>query len=260
MQMRDLSSKLRHVADHLLRTELRVLLGMLALFAAVWAFFYIDGEVREGDTYILDRAILLAFRKPGALDTPVGPRWLQETARDVTALGGFTVLTLLVVLAATLLVLHRRRTQVVVFLGAVLVGQGLASLTKHLVGRARPDLVPHLDQVYSSSFPSGHSAMSPIIYFTLAGIIAAGEADRAAKGVLIFSAALLVLAIGLSRVYLGVHWPTDVAAGWAIGTAVALIATLILHHFAPHHGRTGNVSPDDNGDLPRVRSAPLTSE
>lgn len=244
MQMGVLSTKLRLVADQLLRTELRVLLGLLAAFAAIWAFFYVAGEVREGDTYVLDRAILLAFRRPGALD-PLGPRWLQETARDVTALGGFTVLTLIVVLGATLLVLHRRRTQAFVFLAAVLAGQALASLAKHLVGRARPDLVPHLDQVYSSSFPSGHSALSPIVYFTLAGIIAAGEAERSAKALLVVSAALLVLAIGVSRVYLGVHWPTDVVAGWAIGTAVALIATLALHQLAPHHARIGSVSPDD---------------
>ena len=228
---------LRAWAVQLVRTELRLLLGLTVVSVFLWAFLYVMDEVTEGDTYTLDRAILLALRRSGDLATPVGPRWLQETARDVTALGGFTVLSLLVAMSATLLWLHRRKLQALIFLAAVFLGQTLAEITKHLVGRNRPDLVPHLDQVYSSSFPSGHSAMSPIVYLTLAGILAAGEPNRAAKTLLVAVAAALVLAVGASRVYLGVHWPTDVLAGWAMGTAVALLATLVLHRFAPHHTR-----------------------
>jgi undecaprenyl-diphosphatase len=157
----------------------------------------------------------------------------------VTALGGFTVLTLVVAASVAMLLLHRRRIQAGVLAAAVLVGQVLSNLTKHLIGRDRPDLVPHLDQVYSSSFPSGHSALSPIVYFTLAGILAAGETSRAAKTLLLGVAAALVLSVGASRVYLGVHWPTDVLAGWAMGTAVALLATLVLHRLAPHAAGRG---------------------
>jgi undecaprenyl-diphosphatase len=233
---------IRAWVGHLIRTELRLLAGGLAVFVVLWGFFSVMGEVREGDTYKLDRSILLVLRRPGELATPIGPRWLQETARDVTALGGFTVLGLVVVLGALMLLLHRRRLQAAVLVIAVLVGQVAAETTKHLVGRDRPDLVPHLDLVYSSSFPSGHSAMSPIVYFTLAGILAAGEPSRAAKTLLLATAALLVLAIGVSRVYLGVHWPTDVLAGWAMGTAVALVATLVLHRLAPHRSAPGAVA------------------
>jgi undecaprenyl-diphosphatase len=224
-------------AIHLVRTELRLLVGLTAVSVFLWSFLFVMGEVREGDTYKLDRSILLALRRPGELGVPVGPRWLQETARDITALGGFSVLTLVVIVSVVMLWLHRRRLQAVVFTAAVLAGQALAEITKHLVGRDRPDLVPHLDQVYSSSFPSGHSAMSPIVYFTLAGILAAGEANRSAKTLLVGLAAALVIGIGASRVYLGVHWPTDVLAGWAMGTAVALLATLALHRVAPHRAR-----------------------
>jgi undecaprenyl-diphosphatase len=228
---------LRIWAIQLVRTELRLLLGLTAASVSLWVFLSVMGEVREGDTYILDRSILLALRRPGQLGVPVGPRWLQETARDVTALGGFSVLTLVVTLSVALLLLHRRRFQAAVFAVAVIAGQALAQLTKHLVGRDRPDLVPHLDLVYSSSFPSGHSAMSPVVYFTLAGILAAGEPNRAAKTLLLGVAAALVFCIGVSRVYLGVHWPSDVLAGWAMGTAVALAATLVLHRLAPHRAR-----------------------
>jgi undecaprenyl-diphosphatase len=231
-------------AIDLVRTELRLLLGLTATALILYGFFHTLGEVREGDTYAFDRTILLALRRPGDLGVPIGPHWLQETARDVTALGGFSVLSLVVVVATALLLIHRRRFQAVVFVAAVLLGQLLAGVTKHLVGRGRPDLVPHLDMVYSASFPSGHSALSPIVYFTLAGILAAGEASRAAKLLLLAVAALLVLGVGVSRVYLGVHWPTDVLAGWAMGTAVALTATLVLHRLAPHRARPGAPSAE----------------
>ena len=180
----------RHVVAHLVRTELRLLVGMTAVSVSLWGFLSVMAEVREGDTYRLDSAILLALRRPGALGVPIGPRWLQETARDITALGGFTVLGLVVVLSAAMLWLHRRRLQALVLAGAVVVGQVAAEGTKLLVGRGRPDLVPHLDQVYSSSFPSGHSASSSIVYFTLAGILAAGEPSRAAKLMLLGGAPL----------------------------------------------------------------------
>jgi len=230
------------LARHAKRTELRLLALGLVLITPVWGFVSVMGEVREGDTSGVDSAILLAFRRPGDLATPIGPRWLQEAARDVTALGGFTVLTLVVVLAVAVLWLHRRRAQALGLVTAVLAGEAVAQATKALVGRARPDLVPHLDQVYSSSFPSGHSALSPIVYFTLAGIVAAGERGRSLTGLLIGAAVMLVAAIGVSRVYLGVHWPSDVLAGWSLGTAVALVATLVLHLTAPH--RAGAVVPE----------------
>ena len=240
---------MRGWAIHLLRTELRLLLGLMAASLSLWVFLHLMGELREGDTFKLDSEILLALRRPGELGTPIGPRWLQETARDVTALGGFTVLTVVVVMGVVLLLLHRRRFQAGVLAGAVLIGQGLAQVTKEVVSRSRPDLVPHLDLVYSSSFPSGHSALSPIVYFTLAGILAAGEYSRSAKKVLLAAAAVLVVAIGASRVYLGVHWPSDVLAGWALGSLVAVLATLVLHRLAPHRPRVG-ARPSDSPVAP----------
>jgi undecaprenyl-diphosphatase len=229
------------------RIELRLLLTVLGVTAGLWAFLALAGEVREGETTAFDRTILLAFRLPGDLATPVGPRWLQETARDITALGGFTVLTLVTVLATILLLMHGRRLQALIFAAGVIVAQLLADGLKVLLNRARPDLVPHHDLVYSHSFPSGHATLTPVVYLTLAAMLVAGEPRRSVRVLLLCVAMALVLAVGVSRVYLGVHWPTDVLAGWTLGTAIALAGSLALHRAAPARGPQAVVKPDAPG-------------
>jgi undecaprenyl-diphosphatase len=194
-------------------------------------------------TNAFDRAVLLAFRQPGDLAQPIGPRWLQETARDVTALGGFTVLTLVTVLATVLLTMHGRRRQAAIFAGSVVAAQVTVDVLKGLFGRARPELVPHHDLVYSHSFPSGHSAMTPVVYLTLAAIVAAGDDRRSVRWLIVGTAAALTVAVGVSRIYLGVHWPTDVLGGWGLGMAMAVTASFALHRAAP----TRTVRPDAPG-------------
>jgi undecaprenyl-diphosphatase len=206
-------------------TETRLLLQLLGLVCCIAAFAAFTSEVLEGDTAAFDRHILLAFRVPGRPDLPVGPRWLMESARDITALGGFTVLTLVSVAAVIVLFTLQRRRQAIGFAISVLIAQALSEAIKYVAARPRPELVTHLDLVYSSSFPSGHATMSPVVYLTLAGVLAAGLADRGQKLVLISCAACLVAAIGVSRVYLGVHWPTDVLGGWVLGCLISLAAT-----------------------------------
>ncbi len=147
----------------------------------------------------------------------------------MTALGGFTALTLISVMAVVLLLMHGRRTQALIFGATVMIAQLAAEAVKHVIDRARPDIVPHHDLVYSSSFPSGHAVMAPVVYLTLAAILAAGDRRRSVKVLLLIGAAVLVVAIGVSRVYLGVHWPTDVLAGWTMGAAIALAASIALH-------------------------------
>jgi undecaprenyl-diphosphatase len=214
------------------RAETRVLIAGLVLVLALAGLAGLASEIREGDVFAVDHTVLLAFREPGHLDIPVGPRWLQESARDITALGGFTVLTLVSLVSTVILLLHGRRAQALVFLATVLVAEAAASALKAFVDRPRPDLVPHHDLVYSASFPSGHAAMTPVVYLTLAVIVAAGEHRRALKVLLLVCAGLLSVLVGISRVYLGVHWPTDVLGGWALGVAVALAASLVLQRVA----------------------------
>lgn len=215
------------------RIESQTLVVVCVLLGSLWAVFKLGSDVREGETASVDRAILLWFRTPGDLALPIGPAWLHESARDITALGGFTVLTLVTIGATLALLAAGRRRQALVFAATVILAQLASGVLKSLNGRPRPALVPHLDAVMSSSFPSGHAMMSPAVYFTLIAILAAGSFGRSLRFLMIASAVLLVIAIGVSRVYLGVHWPTDVLAGWTLGSAIALAAWRVLALLRP---------------------------
>lgn len=225
----------------LARLETALLIAWLALAGLAWAFLTLGGEMAEGETLAFDRRILMALRDPADPANPVGPRWLAESMRDVTALGGFTVLALVSTLSVIALLLHGRRRQAGVLAGAVIGAQVSADLLKAVYGRPRPEFIPHDMYVYATSFPSGHSTVAAATWLTLAGVVASLEPTRPIRGLSLIAAALLVVAVGFSRVYLGVHWPSDVLAGWTLGGAWALGAWMAL--------RTGTAAPRKVGDL-----------
>jgi undecaprenyl-diphosphatase len=197
------------------------LLSVTALAAGSLVFVEVADEISEGDSQHIDRTILLALRHEGNLADPIGPRWLGEMGRDFTALGGFAVLTL-VSLAVLGYLLLLRKPRAAAFV-AVAVG-GSVALSTALKGwfhRPRPDLVPHLSYVSSSSFPSGHSMLSAAVYLTLGAMLARQQKSLALKAYFLLVAVSLTLLVGFSRVYVGVHWPTDVVGGWAAGSAWA---------------------------------------
>ena len=166
--------------------------------------------------FAFDRAIIVGLRDWG------GPSWLPKVAADVTALGGGVILTIVVLLATGLLAVQRLWLSAAATLAASISGGLVVSLVKTEVARPRPDLVDHLVQVSNMSFPSGHSANSAIVYLTLAGLASQVTVSAAARRYILVIAILMVGAIGCSRVYLGVHWPSDVLAGWSFGTLWAL--------------------------------------
>lgn len=215
------------------RIETRTLLLVLGAAAGVWAFLNVAGEMAEGETEAFDRWILLALRNPADLNDPLGPRAFEEAMRDVTALGGFTVLTIVTVVGAVAFLIHGRRRHALVLVGAVLLAQLTSEVVKVIYDRPRPDLVSHGSYVYSGSFPSGHSMLSAATYLTLAMLIASTEPKRGAKRMVFGLAFALMIAVGFSRVYLGVHWPSDVLAGWSLGAAWSLAAWIVLLRFEP---------------------------
>lgn len=203
---------------------------LFVIFAAVSASFAVIlslGLFREGATSRFDEALILAFRNPEDLSDAIGPHWVEEMGRDFTALGGFPVLTLLTVVIAGFLVFRRQRTTAAVIVGSTLLALLLSSGLKSAFDRTRPDLVPHGQHVYTASFPSGHSMHAAATYLTLGSLLALFQRRRRLK-VFIMSAALtIMLLVGWSRVYLGVHWPTDVLGGWAMGTLCAILTLLV---------------------------------
>lgn len=202
-----------------------LLLALLAL-GATWVFVELADEVMEGGELALDRALLLALRNPADPADPVGPWWFDRMMTDFTALGGTPVLVLVWLLAAShLLVLRKWGTALLL---TVSVGGGLllAFGFKRLIDRPRPDVVPHAVEVLTMSFPSAHATMSAVLYLTLGALIASLQRTRGARLHVMAAAALLTVLVGASRVYLGVHWPSDVLAGWALGVAWALLCLL----------------------------------
>lgn len=214
-----ISRFLRWLEGHI-ELGLAALLGLVA--TGVWIFAAIAEEMLEGETHAFDEYLLLALRAPGNPADPLGPPWVEELARDVTALGGTGFLTFLTAAAVGFLWLQRRRGTALFVLASVGSGMMLSNTAKLLFDRPRPDLVPHGSYVYTASFPSGHTLMATVTYLTLAVLLARGFAETRLKAYVIGLAVFVTFAVGVSRVYLGVHWPTDVAAGWAAGAAWAL--------------------------------------
>ena len=172
--------------------------------------------------FAFDRHLLLAFRDAADLSRPVGPDYVRRMMIDFTALGGGTVLTAIVVITLGLLAVRRLWLTAGLVLAATWAGSVLSAQAKLLFGRPRPELVDHLVEVRGLSFPSGHATNSAIIYLTLALLISQVVPGRRTRAYIIAVAVLLTGIVGVSRVYLGVHWPSDVMAGWSIGTCWAL--------------------------------------
>jgi undecaprenyl-diphosphatase len=209
------------------RQELSILVGAIVILALIWIFATLAGEVMEGDTRQFDEWVLGALREPADPGLLRGPKWLASGAQDLTALGSPTVLGLTVLVVTGYLFLHGLyRNGMFIFVASV-GGWVLNWLLKAAFARSRPDIVPHLREVMSSSFPSGHALTSAAVYLTLGALLMRIADGRLAKYYCIAIAMLLTFLVGSSRVVLGVHYPTDVVAGWLIGLSWALLCWVV---------------------------------
>jgi undecaprenyl-diphosphatase len=196
---------------------------LTALVAALVAYFLFEltGEVLEGETRAFDEGVLLMLRDPADPAMPRGPAWLTKMMVDITALGGVTVLTLLVTLVVVYLALRQKYRTALFVTASILGGWALSSAMKLGIARPRPEVVQHLVEVTDLSFPSGHAMLSAITYLTLGAMLSRLEERASLRYFFPLVAVVLTLIIGLSRIYLGVHYPTDVLGGWAAGTVWA---------------------------------------
>jgi undecaprenyl-diphosphatase len=203
--------------------EAGTLAALLLAAGGIWLFLELADEVLAGDTTTVDEQLLLMLRAPTDSSDPLGPPWVEDLARDITGVGGAAVLTLLTAASAGFLALQRKRHLALYVLAAVASGMLVSTLLKIGFDRPRPDLVPHGQIVYTSSFPSGHSMLSAVAFLTLGALLASSQTNLRLRVYLISLAVFLTVIVGVSRVYLGVHWPTDVLAGWTAGAAWALL-------------------------------------
>lgn len=217
------------------RHELSVLLAMSATALGVLAFVRIADAVGEGQSLKFDQWAMRAMRQANNLEQPIGPPWLPEVARDVTAMGGVAVLTLVVIAVLGFLWLRRMDGALWMVVAATLGGLMVSTLLKQWFERPRPDIVPHLTPTHTSSFPSGHSLLSATVFLTLGALLGRFVQEFRLKAYFLIVALTLTFLIGISRVYLGVHWPTDVLAGWCAGLAWATLCWLVAR-FLQHRG------------------------
>ena len=218
------------------RRELTWLLMGLGCCVLLFVFLKLASEVMEGDTQGMDTRIVRALRKADDPSKPIGPAWMESVLEDLTALGGPTVTWLVILsLSGFLLLETKYRTALFVFVTAAS-GDLLNHAIKGLFSRARPTVVPHLRDAFSTSFPSGHSMESAIVYLTLAAMLMRILDGRVAKAYCLGLALLITFLVGASRVFLGVHYPTDVIGGWIIGLFWATLCWLAAQHYEVRAG------------------------
>ncbi len=200
-----------------------MLLAGIIIAGGMWGFLELMEVARDTSPHSLDSEILLYFRVAGHPDMPIGPAWLQGAMRDITALGSASVLTLITAAAAIYLFLIKRPATALFVIASIASGQMLSSLLKAGVDRPRPELVSHLVQETSLSFPSGHAMISALTFLTLGALVSRVVHGRTTKTYVLSLAVFMSLLVGVSRIYLGVHWPSDVLAGWCAGFAWAML-------------------------------------
>ncbi|MFI5380994.1 MAG: phosphatase PAP2 family protein [Tepidisphaerales bacterium] len=207
--------------------ELAVLLGVFVVVGGTWGFIELADQVKDERTQKFDDWAIRSLRRADDPRVPIGPAWTQEVARDLTALGGVAVLLLATTAVLGFFVMRRAYASMGFLLVATLGGLGLSVALKGFFNRPRPQLVEHLSQVYTSSFPSGHSMLSAVVYLTLGALLARLVHNRRSKVYILIVALSLTFLVGVSRVFMGVHYPTDVLAGWTAGLVWAVVCWLV---------------------------------
>lgn len=202
--------------------EFGILIVLAAASGALYAFAWLADEVLEGETRGFDEAVLMALRTPGDIDNPIGPLWVEGMFVDITSLGGHTTLTIITFAVIGFLLIDRKSAAALLVFVAIAGGTLISHFAKLGFNRPRPELVGQLVDVQTLSFPSGHAMLSAVTYLTLGALLTRTTTRHSVRAYFLGIAVLLTLLVGVSRIYLGVHYPTDVLAGWFLGSAWAM--------------------------------------
>ena len=219
--------------------DLFMLVALAVIIITGWLAVELADEVLEGTTQQYDEWVLRHLRAPGDLHDPVGPEWFEDIWRDITALGSSAILTLVTVSCAVYLLMRRHHRTLLLLLAATLGGLVVVLVLKNMFDRPRPEFASPDAYVLTASFPSGHSMLSAVVYLTLGALLARTTNEYRYKVYFLTMAVLVTVLIGFSRVYLGVHYPTDVLAGWSVGLLWALLCWLVARLLQ----RRGTIEP-----------------
>ena len=205
------------------RKEITPLILLLLAASLIVLFAKITEELIEGDLHSFDRSVLLSLRHTGNPAEPLGPLWLQVAARDVTSLGSPAVLTLITAAVLGYLALRRQWRAALLVLVSICGGSAISFALKNFFQRERPGFAAAVAQTQTYSFPSGHAFLSAVTFLTLGALLVRLQRDADVKVYILAVAIMIAVLVGVSRVYIGVHWPTDVLAGWCAGAAWAIL-------------------------------------
>ncbi|HUR60175.1 MAG TPA: phosphatase PAP2 family protein [Opitutaceae bacterium] len=219
-----------------------LIFAVVTMVVGLRVFFEMAEDAPQGHYLATERTIMQAFRHADS-HAPIGPSWLPDTVRDLTALASAAVLILFALLILGYLLLNRQYAAAALIAVSIAGGEALNTLLKEMFVRARPDFTSHLVEVKTSSFPSGHAMAASIFYLTMGAVLSQTTKRRRQKIYITAAAVLLTLLTGLSRVYLGVHYPSDVLAGWSAGTAWAIMCWLVAR-WLRRRGALRQAQPD----------------
>ncbi len=211
--------------------DLRLLFELLVFGVLVMIFLKIAHEVSSNGTEWFDHGILLGLRN--APDDPIGSEGVQAAVMHLSGLGSGAVTGLVVLIAVSYLCLAGRWRFAGLVMGCAVGTLLVMLMLKGLYDRPRPSIVTAIDPPGDESFPSGHSMIASALYLTLGTLLARAMPRRRLRVFVMATGALLALIIGASRLYLGVHYPTDVLAGWTVGCAWALVCGIAARKLAP---------------------------
>jgi undecaprenyl-diphosphatase len=220
---------------NLRRVDVVILLLIFSVLAMGYGFIELADDVLEGDTQSFDEWLLRSMRRTDDPAVPIGPSWMRQLGIDATALGSVLVLALVVTAVVGFMLLQGQLAVTLLTIVATSGGVILSLTLKQIIGRVRPTVVPHLQEVTTPSFPSGHAMLSAVVYLTLGILVMQIVKDRATKLYCLACACLLTFIVGTSRIYLGVHYPTDVLAGWMVGIGWAIACSLVAHWMRSRH-------------------------
>jgi undecaprenyl-diphosphatase len=200
------------------RTEIAALAALFVVAGGVLTFVELADDMTEADGIAFDSHIL-ALMRPYADDPgrPWGPWWLKEAAADLTSLGGISVLGLFALIVIVFLLSQRKWLSSLLLVVGLAGGVALSEGLKAVFERARPPAAMQAVETINASFPSGHALLSTVFYLTVAVMLTRAFPRERFKVFVLGVGILMALLVGLTRIYLGAHWATDVFGGWILG-------------------------------------------